>query len=85
MIVTESEATAKWCPHSRVFTLQEGREDTMTSAGTNRFENGALPKGSRCLGSQCMSWRWEHTPIYGLAPSDPPRGFCGLAYSVRLP
>lgn len=42
---------------------------------------------SNCRGQVCMAWRWlatkknDGTPI----PLESREGFCGLAYSVRLP
>ena len=82
MIVTEEEAKTKWCPDARVWTLEHPHA-TAWPPTHNRADlgnEGKLPPGAACLGSMCMAWRWQ----YG--SGEPNRmGFCGRAYSVRLP
>lgn len=63
MILTEDEAKTKVCP-----ILKPEPAGLHSGVGGNGF--AFRP---RCLGSDCMAWRWQH--------SDPnlPKGFCGLA------
>lgn len=65
MIVTEKQASEKWCP----------------MIPKNGSENRDLT--ASCIGSRCMAWRIleDDTPTQMFDP----RGFCGLAYAVRLP
>jgi len=100
MLLTEEGARTKWCPQARVFDVS----GTNSAAAINRYDedvpsknNGAdedsLPPSARCVGSNCMAWRWGdchptetvdviETPTPGLhrRVSRPiQRGYCGLA------
>ncbi len=52
---TEDEARKKWCPHVR---YSSNRGD-----GINRWvtaeDEQPNPEMSRCIGSECMAWRWK--------------------------
>jgi hypothetical protein len=69
---TEVEAAMRWCPHAREATAAGKAKDVAIG---NRWidregqDDYANPAGCRCIGSQCMSWRWI----------DDLRGYCGLA------
>jgi hypothetical protein len=80
--MTENEAKTKWCPFARTIALMEGK----SCGPANRITSVAPEPPSlaydKCLGSQCMAWRWNH------GPDDPepnkvriyiPDGYCGLA------
>lgn len=81
MLTSEEEAKGKWCPFGRVY----GPE----GASLNRGDTGGGHGRSRCIGSSCMSWRWQGWKTVGhiSIAQDPkeenrdgPRlGFCGLA------
>jgi hypothetical protein len=80
--LTEEEAKTKWCPFARTPIYID-----IAAASTNRnLKGGALPSSS-CIGSSCMSWRWESyasrdnpTRAPGAGHSfDLTRGYCGLA------
>jgi hypothetical protein len=64
MIVTEQEAETLWCPHAR-------------DAYGNRFvDEQGVERGSVCVGSKCMAWRW----LQGTKHAG--RGYCGLSGKV---
>jgi len=49
--MTEDEAKKKWCPQSRV-----------TVDGERILTN--MPNDvMRCVGSQCMAWRWKYVEV----------------------
>ena len=52
--MTESEAQTKWCPFARIvfeqFNIAGNRLNSITST---------IPDPSRCIGSECMAWRWN--------------------------
>jgi hypothetical protein len=96
MIVTEKEAAEKWCPFARVI---EHTESGNIVPPSNRT---VLPDGDSdewrfaadapCVGSLCMSWRWNITPADAerYRSSMPmtkdfheANGYCGLAGKVR--
>ena len=85
MILTESAAVQKWCPHSRVIFNAENdgmakvdgqpiRVHPPTHAATsyNRATN-PVPLAN-CLGSKCMAWAWidrnDTLAEIGADPSD---------------
>jgi hypothetical protein len=75
--MTEEDAKQKWCPFTRAMAASVG-----TSA--NRLLNGAPHRGSMCIASACMAWRWNvptYSGRYGETPTgqDPIEGHCGLA------
>ena len=75
--MTEDEAKTKWCPFTRAMAAS-------VSTSPNRLLDGAPHRGSMCIGSACMAWRW-HQPTYsgryGETPTGeaPTEGHCGLA------
>ena len=79
MLVTEKEAQGRWC----AFGHQAGFFGS-TPLVFNRQPNGDVPS---CLGSLCMSWRWEKPKgireidlvTTELVDDQPRRGYCGLA------
>jgi hypothetical protein len=70
VILTESEARAKWCPFARV--MDCGKQTAVTSV--NRGHD--MGEWTMCIGARCMAWRQalpqELTVNKG-------RGYCGLA------
>lgn len=58
MRVTEQEAKTKWCPQVRA--SQGVGDANACNAGTS--EGDRVPTYSRCVGSECMMWRWGHEP-----------------------
>lgn len=82
MDMTEDEARTKWCPFARLaFATSTGETNV---PGYNRVvvfgeEPTLNPEDSRCIGSDCMAWRWVMDPDeHGVCP-PPTRGHCGLA------
>lgn len=51
MLLTEDEATKKWCPFARDIDCGRG------ASGFNRPVD--LAGASECIGSRCMAWTWE--------------------------
>jgi len=71
--MTEDQAKQRWCPYVRLVTsidLPYGGSSAISSA--NRAQNDK-PVG-RCIGSDCMAWRWQRSEAL-----DASRGYCGLA------
>jgi hypothetical protein len=68
MIVKHSEANTKWCMNALV------AHPIGTSVNRDR-ESGAPAKGTHCLGSQCMAWRWYDGSNVKL---EDRLGFCGM-------
>lgn len=74
----ESEAKEKWCPFSKL--LYDGFK--ITSINRNHVKE-LSEDDPKCLGSECMLWRWSHTSEgrYGGSPLPLPResweGYCG--------
>ena len=75
MLLSERAARQCWCPFARVLCSAQ-----YAMAGVNRDGSGMDPH-SRCIGSECMAWRWKEDP--GPQPPNAPerddRGWCGLA------
>ena len=73
-MTTEAEAKEKWCPMVRMsfgvaaVNCPESDDDT----GRDR-------KWNKCIGSQCMMWRWDMLPSVN-GPKE--MGHCGLAGDV---
>lgn len=86
--MTEDEAKTKWCPQARY--VIDGQ--TVFPTG-NRFDGqGGTSRTAveaseqcRCLGSDCMAWRWFGTHVNDpdggpyLVFSNTTHGTCGLA------
>lgn len=84
-MLTEKEASTKWCPQSRVLShtyAQDGKGRTYEGGyawnrAPSTFDPHKLddppytPGAANCIGSACMMWRSVTT--------QPPRGYCGLA------
>ena len=82
-IVTEEEAKTKWCPFARVPVGTETLEWVVGNRA-NQTGPGGLYKGSKCIASQCMAWRWagERLDAASHERADWKRetvGYCGLA------
>lgn len=58
--MTEEEAKTKWCPFARV--IAGTIETPLTQAAFNRVSVGSAQHmtlhASKCLGADCMAWRW---------------------------
>ena len=73
--MTEEEAKTKWCPMARV-DLSDGQESkdgypvTFAMAGVNRLDGNLPIKGSLCLASGCMMWRWNEQVAKLKYPQD---------------
>lgn len=62
----EDDAKTKWCPFTRVQIwepIMEGDNPPVNREDSN----------TRCIGSQCMAWRWFSEDYKGTG------GYCGLA------
>lgn len=66
MIVTEQEASVKWCPFARVQSFP-----SQYSGAYNRAANGTTTADGKatCVGSNCMAW----------VEAGFNKGFCGMA------
>jgi hypothetical protein len=67
-IATEIEAKTKWCPFVRI--VQWGRGGFFID---NRGIQPTAASDMRCIGSQCMAWKW-----HGWVGETERAGFCGL-------
>ena len=72
MLLTESEAKARWCPHARIplYAASPADEESPASAnrpmpGTSAYASNATQDATRCIASGCMAWRF--------AQMEPPR------------
>lgn len=94
MLMTEKEASTKWCPH--------GRHADIGRDATANFN-------SRCVGTGCSQWRWYEREKEKVTAAEPPgkgwkmigpsladacewsrvrpkrHGYCGLAGPVVVP
>lgn len=76
---TVAEATKRWCPFARIREYQEGHMETTAVNRSFEGEDGAA-RGSLCLASGCMAWRWDISHAWdGEERRQEPRGYCGLA------
>jgi hypothetical protein len=76
---TEKEANTKWCPMVRVLAV---KDDKIVGHSVNAgFKLRSDPNGrARCVGSECMMWRWERTDgDHIIATRGSNHGYCGLA------
>lgn len=78
--MTEDEAKTKWCPFARslVVMREKGTETILSSVTANRWTGNVAHTPSpetqpRCLGSDCMAWRWEvnHDGTFNMMLSGP--------------
>jgi hypothetical protein len=71
--MTEDQAKKKWCPMVRLY-----GDDWITRLTDGRLKaisDGDVTKVTKCIGSDCMMWRW-----YGVTGRSPAKlGYCGLA------
>ena len=88
-MITEEEASNKWCPFVQVADIPTiGRLATNRVNVVEDFRPGSpsAQNLSRCLGSQCMAWRWLNGDGLFSGQTDVKvRGFCGLAGSPVSP
>lgn len=95
MIVTEAEATKRWCPFARVAyvgnsvmnrvsTFHHELAQKQAAAGDDRdlkyYERQVAD--THCIGSRCMAWRWagyHRVPSSTVPNQDEAHGYCGLA------
>lgn len=90
-MLTEKEAKEKWCPFARVF-MGDWPQKTTGSAcnrimttepeeGQTSADNYILDNDNKCIGSDCMAWRWRRR--YENDDRDEKishcTGYCGLA------
>lgn len=70
MTMTEQEARTRLCPMQ------------LSTVNINLSSMNGY-----CKASHCMAWRWMAVDsVDNPDPKvNPPRGFCGMAYAVRLP
>ena len=59
--MTEAEARTKWCPFVRIGNYLNG-------GSLNREANGEISDNMKCIGSDCMGWRWVNSEV----------GFCRI-------
>lgn len=86
MLVTEAEASARWCPEVRLGAgsrMANGvivvNSNTPVCNRVDIGENTAAILG-RCVGSMCMMWRWMDS---NNTSPNLRRGYCGLAGGIR--
>ncbi|WP_131800298.1 hypothetical protein [Methylobacterium indicum] len=92
MLLSEAHARSHWCPQARIARreiVNPNAGDIGIVGGCNRDALGRAsnPASCRCLGSECMAWRWagwrtedgrvhDSEPVHGRTDLV---GFCGLA------
>jgi hypothetical protein len=88
----ESEAKTKWCPFARVIAPIEIPGGPVLLVAGNRVSmpehlgevvsgEPLNPPTSRCLGGDCMQWRWTTSLAAPSGEGSAPEidGYCGLA------
>jgi hypothetical protein len=75
--MTEQEAKTKWCPMARC----KIDHDCADTIAVNRWSDGAMIRGSLCVASDCMMWRWEVPEGKATNKNEEKwdSGYCGLA------
>lgn len=85
--MTEEEAKTKWCPFARVAYLPISTAQFPPSFNRTLSLDGGvdLGSGTKCIGSQCMAWRWilvstesSLTHQLPLLKHSDTQGYCGL-------
>ena len=83
-MTTEAEAKTKWCPFARIAHVNAPTGGNRHYSGVGAEENLGLI--TRCIGSECMAWRWdrkqmvgEYDSQYSKAKPENRQGYCGLA------
>lgn len=80
MMLTEKEASTRWCPFTRI-----GAGTVGQVVPVNRLGNGDIDTRARCIGSRCMAWRWNGMhPTFKGEPIGEKTGSCGLASASPL-
>ena len=77
MMTSEEVAKTKWCPLTSLFAYS--LKGCATVNRRSDEDGDLIPNDAKCLGSQCMAWRWE---IYNGAEAVHQAGdcgFCGMA------
>ena len=95
--MTEDQAKTKWCPQYRVATSGGDHSTFQTDNRPLEYEGktSVLHEYARCIGQECMAWRWgvehpdggwiEAAPNEAVAnarrkdPTYVVGGYCGLA------
>lgn len=72
---TEVEAREKWCPMVRTG-LTAGMAVNHHVGIIGSAHAGDVHEETRCVGSHCMMWRWQH-PQGRRCEAE--QGYCGLA------
>lgn len=79
MMLTENEASKKWCPEIRtglIHGIAVNHHIDMEPKGQGVYDE------TRCIGSGCMMWRWKYREDgrAAIQNSDGSKlGFCGKA------
>lgn len=82
-MLTETEAKTKWCPFARVAT-QYADGKPINRVGSDSEESPVpviemIFDESKCIGSDCMAWRWKTSLPTSFVPKPTSTGHCGLA------
>jgi hypothetical protein len=78
MLMSESVARTKWCPHVRI-----DNNNRLHNTLTGGFANSE--KMYHCIGSDCMSWRQFHlSHLKGSDENVQSHGYCGQAGKLEL-
>ncbi len=78
---TESEAKTKWCPFARVLHSYTSSYGGLGyAAGVKRIDE-SQHRGSKCLGSACMAWRWSSAKGLTYRPQESLSGI-GTAFGT---
>lgn len=82
MLVTEKEASERWCPFAKTQVLQTDTDGAVHGAAVNRTflpapsgNMSELVAGTQCIGSRCMAWREtsrQHTSECRQQPASNP-------------
>ena len=70
--MTEAEAKQRWCPFAMTVTRTTSANRMFGGTIDEKVEE-AVREQTRCLGSECMAWRWVGED------DDYQGGYCGLA------
>lgn len=62
MLLTEEEAKKRWCPMVRYTSVRGVGINRWTDDGDANFN----PDATRCLGSECMAWKWREDRLEGI-------------------
>lgn len=83
MIVTEAEASKKFCPHQRMPYQGAG----IPIAVNLLPHKDAKFQGAVCIGSKCMAWNWYkgHGSYNNDNAAAQRTGFCGLSNQREIP